>query len=268
MALTLPQFTPNDGEVHACGAHGGHVVGQRAVDQPITPQAAGGASHGLRQAGLRLVMIRAIEQQQMWRRRVRGQAIAGLDNHTGKGLGAVHRQAGDVAVAVPQITEQHAGTVGRFPPQLHGLIAQTPAQHGALQPKTAQDLRQLPDVPEEVRGIADVHTRAKATGRLSPQQQVTHQGLGADQKLIGQDVPGADEQTAGLYKATEVFFFLRPHRQIVLDDDGLAVEHEMAVVRVAVQQAEQFVHQRHQPQPKLLESQIPFPVPVGVRDEV
>jgi hypothetical protein len=56
--------------------------------------------------------------------------------------------------------------------------------------------------------------------------------------------------------------------EIIFQHDRLAVEVEVAKLRIASQQLQQLVDQLDQPEAKLLKGQIPFAVPVRVRDDV
>ena len=64
----------------------------------------------------------------------------------------------------------------------------------------------------------------------------------------------------------EQLLAVRSDLQVVLDGDGLAVQHE-GVRRVFIEHGEQLLHEPHEHVPALFPGHVPFPVPVGVRDE-
>ena len=94
----------------------------------------------------------------------------------------------------------------------------------------------------------------------------------ADQEFVGQDVPGTDQDPAGLNLAREALAVVRADLQVVLEDDGLAVQMEGDVVSVfrtvALEDAEELVHGAHEAHPEVLEGEIPLAVPMRVRDDV
>ena len=99
-------------------------------------------------------------------------------------------------------------------------------------------------------------------------QQVADERLAADEKLVGHHVPRADQNAAGFDRLAQPRLLFRPDLEVVLDHDGLAVEMEILVVGISVEQIEQPIDERHEPEPELLVRQIPFAVPVGVRNDV
>jgi hypothetical protein len=57
-------------------------------------------------------------------------------------------------------------------------------------------------------------------------------------------------------------FFLRPHGQVIIQDDRLAIQHKIFEVGIFFKNVEEFIYQVNQPQPELLKSQVPFSVPM------
>ena len=90
----------------------------------------------------------------------------------------------------------------------------------------------------------------------------------ADEELVGHHVPRADQDAAVLDRLAQPRFLLRPDLEVVLEHDGLAVEMEMLVVGIGVEQIEQPIDERDEPEPELLVRQIPFAIPVRVRDDM
>ena len=97
-----------------------------------------------------------------------------------------------------------------------------------------------------------------------PAQQVPDERLAADQKLVGHHVPRADEDAAIFNRLPQPRLLLRPDLEIVLEDDRLAVEMEVLVAGIGVEQIEQPIDERHEPEPELFVGEVPLAVPVGV----
>ncbi len=62
----------------------------------------------------------------------------------------------------------------------------------------------------------------------------------------------------------QALFLFWSHFQVVIEYDGLPVEHEVAEPGIAVQNIEQFIDSMHQAQTELLKCLIPLTVPVCV----
>ena len=139
---------------------------------------------------------------------------------------------------------------------------------GGLNTESAQDLRHLADVPERIGDVADHHLGAEFPAGTLALQQVAEGGFRADQELVGQDVPGSDEDTPIADVLAQVGFASGAHEQVIVQDDGLTVEHKVCVAFIMLQNVQQAVNQVDKFQAKLLEGEIPFPVPVGVRYKV
>ena len=78
-------------------------------------------------------------------------------------------------------------------------------------------------------------------------QEVAHQRLAARQRLVRNDVPRPDEQLPLLHDALDILEAVGPHLQVVLERDRVAVEHEMLVAGIAVEDVEQHVEQPDEP---------------------
>ena len=99
-------------------------------------------------------------------------------------------------------------------------------------------------------------------------QQVADERLAADQKLVRHHVPRADQDAAVLDRLPQPRLLLGPDLEVVLEHDRLAVEMEVLVAGIGVEQIEQPIDERHEPEPELLVGQVPLAVPVRVRDDV
>jgi hypothetical protein len=103
-------------------------------------------------------------------------------------------------------------------------------------------------------------------GQGNPARQVADQRLAADQELVGERVPGADLDLSGLNGAVNALAVLGADRQVVLDNDRLAVEEEPEG-RVGLGQGQQVIPQIDQPGPEPLEWRVPLAVPVRVGND-
>ena len=95
-------------------------------------------------------------------------------------------------------------------------------------------------------------------------QQVADQRLAADEKFVRHHVPGADQDPAVFNCLAQPRLLLGTDLEIVLEHDRLAVEVEILVARIGIQQVEQPIDERHEPEPELLVRQVPLAVPVGM----
>jgi hypothetical protein len=59
-------------------------------------------------------------------------------------------------------------------------------------------------------------------------------------------VKGADEQPPGRDHGAQSSLILRAHLEVIIENDGLPIEHKVAIVRVALQNIEQTIDQAHQ----------------------
>ena len=60
---------------------------------------------------------------------------------------------------------------------------------------------------------------------------------------------------------------LGAHLEVVVDDGHLAVEHEVRVAGVALEQGDQCVDQLDEGEAEVLVGLVPFPIPVRVRND-
>jgi hypothetical protein len=68
--------------------------------------------------------------------------------------------------------------------------------------------------------------------------------------------------------AADLILPLGADLQVIVENDRLPIQHEILEIRIRLQQGQQVIHQVHQLQAELLESLIPFAVPMGVRNQV
>ncbi len=193
-------------------------------------------------------------------------------NRSGASSGGRRREVGRAVAHVGEVLHQHLGAVGAAPPVLGGLLARLAAEpapdDGRLHPEPAQELRDLGRVAERVGDVADVHARAERARRRAAPRQVADEGLAADEERVGEDVPRPEGEAALRNEALDLLSTLRPHREVVLDDDGLAVEQEALEVWTLLQNRQEVVQHVDEPDAEVVEREVPLPVPVAVRYDV
>jgi len=101
-----------------------------------------------------------------------------------------------------------------------------------------------------------------------PRKQVPHQRFPADEKFIGHHVPRPDQDAAAGDRRAQPRFLLGTDLEIVLEDNRLPVEVKVLVRGVAIEQIEEPIDQRHQPEAELFVGEVPLAVPVRVRNDV
>jgi hypothetical protein len=101
-----------------------------------------------------------------------------------------------------------------------------------------------------------------------PAEQVAHERLAADEKLVRHDVPRSDQDASCFNRLAQPRFLLRPDLEVILEHDRLSVEMEVFVGRILVQQIEQAIDECDEAEPELLVGQVPLPIPVCVRNDV
>ena len=215
-----------------------------------------------------LHVVSAVHDQQVAGGRVGSQGGLRLGKLGGELGGVSGRQAGAVAVTVTQESHQHPRAIWGLPPKLARPVIHPAPQGGRLDAEAAQDLGNLPRVAEGVWDVADLHFGAKAAGRARPLQEVADMGLRADQEHVGQDVPGADQDAAALHVLAQDGFLFGAHVQVIIEDDGLPIEHEVLEAGVFFQPLQQAIHQVDELEAELLEGLVPLAVPMGVRNDV
>ena len=174
-----------------------------------------------------------------------------------------------VPVADGEVLGPHGRPVGRLPDE--GVLGDGRG-HAAPddsmgEPRLAEDLRHLRDVAEHVGEIADVHDTPEGGAPDDAHLQVPEDRLTRGQELVHEDVPGPHADPPGRGQGPQPRFGLRPHFEVVVDHRHLAVQHEVGIAGVGLEEREQCVEHVHQIEPKLLVGLVPLAVPVRVRDD-
>ena len=120
---------------------------------------------------------------------------------------------------------------------------------------------------EAVREIADHHRRAEAPREGDAPLEIAYEGFPRREDVVGLDVPGADGEPPRSYESSQLPSPLAPELEVVLEGDGLAVEHEMREAGVDFERIDDPVDRLDQLPPEVLEGEVPFAVPVRVRDD-
>ena len=213
-------------------------------------------------------VVDAVEQQQL-PRAGRDHLVAGPPEATDGG-GQVVRQMRGGEVTLGEVAGHHARAVGRHPAvdggQAVELVPVAPPVDEAVEPEAGKDLGKLRGVAKGVGRVGDPGDRSELLADPPPLEEVPDVGLAAGKQGVRLHVPGADRQTTGAAGGRQPLGLAGSDRQVVLDHDGLAVEHE-APARVGVDQVEHPVDRVHEPRPEGLEGPIPLAIPVRVRDD-
>ena len=243
-------------------------LGQAAVDHLAIGQAVVGGADEAGQLSLGRDVVGAPHHQQ------RARLGAGLKEPPdrldlgGEGL-LLHREGRADAVAIGHVHGQHLAAVRRLPDELarrQRIVGAAP-EDATVDAEAAQQRRQVGDLAEGVGQVADSHRPAERLRRPMAPQQVTHQRLAGGQELVRDDVPGPDGQPPLPRQALDRLAPVGAHLQVVLDEEGVAVQQEVAVVRVALQDLQQQVEEADQAGAVALVGQVPLAVPVRVGDE-
>ncbi len=248
-------------------AYSVYVHGQGAMNQPGILQFLVGPGDGGRQFRLGFHVVGAVHEEKVAGSRVRGQAILQASDGLQKSCLVGHRQVSSVAVTVSQVDQQHRASIGGLPEELRGFVGEAAPEDGGINAEAGQYLGHLPDVTEGVGQVPHLHLGSETLGDSISQHEVADSGLRAHQKLIGQNPPGADEQASLLNQPSDFLLLFGLDLQIVLENDGLAVQGKVAVIGVAGHDVQQLVHQFHQTDAKLFKRQVPLSIPVGVGDD-
>ena len=248
-------------------AHAVHVCGERRMPRPYAVVLRQ-AIDELRNRRVRLDVIDAVHQQHLPRDGSFAFVVDGphrARNH----FVAVERNPGRIAVPLGRkMHQQHARAVRRFPPVLRPPSAEPAPQNRVVEPQLSKDLRHLRDVAEQIRQVSDGHRAAVRLRDAVSDRQISHERFTADEELVGHDVPRADEQPARRDGTPHAAGLLRPHLEVILEHDRLAVEVVVRERRIAFEQIEHAIDQIDEPEAELLAREIPLAIPVRVRHDV
>ena len=120
---------------------------------------------------------------------------------------------------------------------------------------------------ERVGRVEHIHAPAEALAVLLPREQVADQRFTGGNQLIGQNVPGTDLQAARADQLPDPICLLRSDPEVVFQQNGLAVQHK-GELGLRAEAVEKVVDGRNQPAQKDRLWEVPFPVPVGMWDQM
>ncbi len=182
----------------------------------------------------------------------------------------VHAEAAGVAVAADLVDGQDLAPVGRAPRELPtkaiDLVAIAPRVDERIDPHATQKLRNLRHVAERVGHVAHLLNAAQLARGLVSQDEVPHGGFTADEEFVWKDVPGPYRETASADEVPDAIPFLGTHRQVIIEQNRLAVQHEVIEsprLQIGEYRAKGPVHVH----PEFAERLVPLPVPVSMRDD-
>src|SRR3954447_20875980 len=150
---------------------------------------------------------------------------------------------------------------------LAGLSPDPTPDHAVAHAEFAGQLRPHGWMTKRVGRVENVISAAEPVGVYLSQQQVSDQRLAGRNQLIRQHVPGSHLKPARAHQVTDSLLLVGTYPEIVLQEDRLAVEQECGV-GLRFEALNQVIEGRNEPRQKDALREIPFPVPVGMRDQM
>ena len=177
------------------------------------------------------------------------------------------------AVAVPEeMDEERAGPVGGLPPVFGCLLprfsAEPPVHERRPDAEPPEYCGHHGDVAERIGDVPHGHRLAERRRHARTCHQVAHRRFPADEEFVGEHVPRPGDDASFADKPPDLSALAGTDGEVVLEHDGLSVECEVAEFPVAPEQIEKIVDHFHEHRAELLEALVPFPVPVGVGDDM
>ena len=100
-----------------------------------------------------------------------------------------------------------------------------------------------------------------------PFDEIPDVGFAAREHLIGGDITGTDDDAARPDVTLDPAGVLRSQLEVILENDGLPVEHEGNIIGFGVEDVENPVYELDQQERETRHREVPLPVPVSVRNE-
>src|SRR3954452_12795923 len=167
--------------------------------------------------------------------------------------------------------EQHLAPIRTVPTIQIVLLARLTAQPPPEDSKPDAELAgQLGPNCRVSKGVGRVEHITATTEpmriRLSG-EEISNQRFSRGDELVGENVPGTYLKPLGAHQLHDGGFSVRPHREIVLEENGLSVEQKgRAGLRGKL--VEEIIESGNQAGKKDGLREVPLPVPVGVRDKM
>ena len=177
------------------------------------------------------------------------------------------------AVAVPEeMDKKRPGAVGGLPPVLRRLLTRfppkPPVDERGPDAEPPEYCRHHGDVAERIGDVTHGHRLAERGRHARPRHEVAHCRFPADKELVGEDVPRTRDDASFADQPPDLFALPGTDGEVVLQNDGLSVEREVAEFPVTPEQLEKIVDHVDEHRAELLEALVPFPVPVGVGNDM
>ena len=184
---------------------------------------------------------------------------------------AVGVEAGGGEVPLGELPRPDRRAVGRGPAVQRAerveLGAVAAPVDERIEPETGEQLRELRGMAERVGHVADgrrpVRARRRPRGRGAGCERASRPPAAASRAARTTDPPRADRACEA---GDELGAALGPDLEVVLEHDGLTVEHEPEP-GIGVDEVEYRVDRVDEPAAEDLERSVPLPVPVEVGDE-
>ena len=217
-----------------------------------------------REAGSWSMMIRADEHGDVRR--------DGPGHQLAANRGPVFRETGPDFVSLRRQVIRHHRSAARPHPPVE--IAFDPADVAEPSPndppfdaELGRQIRQSRRVSERVGTVEHRTLAAQIPGHRDPDLEILPQRHPGRDQLIGQDIPWTQPELTPPGQRLDGAAGPRHHREVVLDQNHLAIEME-AERRGRFEQFEESIHHRNQPGQECAPGEIPFPVPVDVGDQM
>jgi len=150
-----------------------------------------------------------------------------------------------------QVPDEHL-PAGRAGPAeqialLAGLTTPAPPQHPIPDSELTREFRPGRRVAERVGRVQHVQPPAQPLGVGGTEEEVADQRLPRGDELVREHVPRPDLESPRLDESLDLRVAVGARLQVVLEEDGLAVEQEAAVPGIGVESRDQIVEHRHEP---------------------
>ncbi|MNS42460.1 hypothetical protein D3C72_748380 [compost metagenome] len=236
---------------------------------------------GLRKIQLHRLMITAIHEQQL----ACGRIFLGIRQLPFPELfcpGFVYRHFVPVRIPVGEQNAQHLRAIRPFPDQLgegglissvgHGIIEacglHSSPEEGVRNARLPHQLRGLADQSKGIGEVSDLGRLSVSIGILMPNLHIADIRFTARKECILQNIPRSNDQTPRRNVLLQAIQVLWTNLQIVLQNNRLTIQIKAFEFTISIQLIQQCIHQLNEPDMVLLIGQIPFPVPMGVGDDM
>ena len=164
----------------------------------------------------------------------------------------------------------NAASIGCLPVKEGGkhVLVSTTVEDSVLNTEATVKLRKLRGLTVRGRCVTRLHTSAKLSSHLVTEKKVSDKSLGRNGISLRKSVPVYDSKSLILDKLLYSLTILGTNGEVVLENDGTAVNTEGLVFRLVFEQIKDVIHKVSQTQLALLCSMTPFAVPMSTAYQV